>query len=121
MTRASSRTEGRSSAGKNRRATNATRKSCFVLEINQRAVLAFSAQSLRSAEARVRDAWFVEELQAMRSSGQPLLRPSDVCRVRSALPGETAAVELGRGLDEARGDDTKYGFAFLVSIDAPPN
>ncbi|MCS3932190.1 hypothetical protein M2175_007221 [Bradyrhizobium elkanii] len=30
-------------------------------------------------------------------------------------------MELGRGLDEARGEDAKYGFAFLVPIDVPPN
>lgn len=121
MTRTSSRAEGRSTARKSNRAAKAARQPCFVLEINQRAVLAFSAGSLRSAQSRVQEAWFVEELGNMRSSGMPLLRSNDVRQVRPALPAEIAAVALGRGLDEARGEDAKFGFAFLVPIDVPPN
>ena len=121
MARTGSRAEGRSALRKSNRAAEVARKPCFVLEINQRAVVAFSASSLRSARARVREAWFVEELEGMRSDGRPVLGPNDVQQVRAALPAETAAVELGRGLDEARGEDAKYGFAFLVPIDVPPN
>lgn len=121
MARASSRTEVGSIAGKTNRAAEAARQPCFVLEINQKAVLAFSARSLRSARARVQEVWFVEELGGMRSGGRPLLRPDDARLVRLALPAEIAAVELGRGLDEARGEDAEYGFAFLVPIDVPPN
>lgn len=121
MTRASSRAEGRSAARKSNRAAGTARKPCFVLEINQKAVLAFSAGSLRSARARVQEPWFVEELESMRSGGRPLLRPDDVRQVRPALPTEISAVELGRGLDVARGEDAKYGFAFLVAIDMQSN
>jgi hypothetical protein len=121
MTRASGRAEGRSTARKSNRAAQAARQRCFVLEINQRPVLAFSASSLRSARARVQEAWFVQELESMRSGGRPLLCPDHVRQVRLALPAEIAAVELGRGLDEARGENAKYGFAFLVPIDVPPN
>lgn len=32
-----------------------------------------------------------------------------------------AAVSLQRGLDGARGEDTKYAFAFLIPIDLEPN
>jgi len=121
MTRTGSRAEGRSAARKSSRAAEAARQPCFVLEINQRPVLAFSARSLHSARTQVQEAWFVEELESMRSAGKPLLRPDDVRHVRLALPAEIAAVELGRGLDEVRGEDAKYGFAFLVPIDVPPN
>ena len=121
MTRTSGRTQGRSAARKSNRAAEAARQPCFVLEVNQRPILAFSARSLQSARTRVDEAWFVEELGGMRSGGRPLLDPDDVRHVRLALPAEIAAVELGRGLDEARGEDAKYGFAFLVPIDLPPN
>ena len=40
---------------------------------------------------------------------------------RAALPTEMAAVSLQRGLDGARGEDTKYAFAFLIPIDLEPN
>lgn len=121
MTRTSSRAESRSAARKNDRAAEAARQPCFVLEVNQRPILAFSARSLQSAQARMQEAWFVEELKSMRSGGKPLLGEGDVRRIRLAIPAEVSAVEIGRGLDEARGEDTKYGFAFLVPIDLPPN
>lgn len=121
MTRTSGRAEGRSATRKSNRAAEAARQPCFVLEVNQCAVLAFSARSLQSARGRVQQAWFVEELERMHSGGRPLLGPDDVRQVRLALPAEIAKVELGRGLDEARGEDAKYGFAFLVPIDLPPN
>jgi hypothetical protein len=105
----------------NRRAKDVRGQSAFVLEINRRPVLAFDATSDRSARARVREPWFVEELARMRSNGKPILGPNDHCRVRAASPTEMAAVSLERGLDGARGEDTKYAFAFLIPIDIEPN
>jgi hypothetical protein len=93
----------------------------FVLEINRRPVLAFDATSDRSARARVREPWFIEELTRMRANGRPVLSPNDHCRVRVASPAEIAAVSLHRGVDAARGEDTKYAFAFLIPIDLEPN
>ena len=102
-------------------ATSARQKQSFALEINWRPVLALSATSLRPARARVEEPWFLEELDRMRSNGRPLLRPRDKRLVRSARPEEIAELELRRGLDEARGEDLKYCFAFLVPIDAELN
>jgi len=121
MTRTSSRAEGKSASRKRDRAAEAARQPCFVLEVNQRPMLAFSARSLQSARRRVQEPWFVAELETMRSGGRPLLCSDDARQVRLALPAEIAAVELERGLDEARGEDAEYGFAFLVPIDVPPN
>jgi hypothetical protein len=91
------------------------------LEINQLPVLALSATSLLSARARVEEPWFLEELERMRSNCGPLPRSCDQRLVRPARPEEIAELELRRGLDEARGEDLKYCFAFLVPIDAELN
>jgi hypothetical protein len=104
-----------------RRVKDTGGRSTFVLEINRRPILAFDATSLRSARSRISEPWFIEELARMRSHGRPLLGPNDHCRLRSASPTEMAAVSLGRSLDEARGEDTKYAFAFLMPIDIEPN
>jgi hypothetical protein len=105
----------------NRRVKDVRGQSTFVLEINRTPVLAFDATSDRAARARVREPWFIEELARMRSNGKPILSPNDQCRVRAALPTEMAAVSLQRGLDGARGEDTKYAFAFLIPVDPEPN
>ena len=105
----------------NRRVKDVRGQSTFVLEIDRTPVLAFDATSDRSARARVREPWFIEELARMRSNGRPVLGPNDHCRVRAALPTEMAAVSLQRGLDGARGEDAKYAFAFLIPIDLEPN
>ena len=104
-----------------RRVKDVLEQSTFVLEINRRPVLAFDATSGRAAQARLREPWFIEELSRMRSDGRPVLGPNDRCHVRAASPTEIAAVSLQRGLDEARGEDTKYVFAFLIPIDLEPN
>jgi hypothetical protein len=60
-------------------------------------------------------------MERMRSNGRILLSPSDERSVRPARPEEIGELELQRGLDEARGEDVKYCFAFLVAIDAELN
>jgi hypothetical protein len=92
---------------------------CFVLEINSRPVLVFSANSFRAAQARVNEPWFIEEMARIRSGGRSLMRAGDLRLVRAALPAEVAAIEVERSVEEVRGGDVKYCFAFLVSIDAP--
>ena len=94
---------------------------CFTLEINRRPVLALSAASLRSAKARIGEAWFIEELERMRSNGKPILRPRDACLVRPANSEEAAALDLERAMEQVRGEDVKYCFAFLIQIDREPN
>jgi hypothetical protein len=121
MKREAARIERALSDARGRKATNSGLKRCFALEIKGRPVLALSATSLRSARARVEEPWFLEELGRMRSKGRPLLHPGDERLVRPARPEESAELELQHGLDEARGEDLKYCFAFLVPIDAELN
>jgi hypothetical protein len=121
MKRDSGRIERRPGIIREEPAASIRRECCFALDVNWRPVLAFSATSLRSASARVREPWFVEELERMRSNGRSIMRPSDMRMVRPAGPDEIAALELQRGLDETRGEDLKYCFAFLVEIDAELN
>src|SRR5262249_40182435 len=87
---------------------------CFVLEINHRPVLVFSASSFQSAKARIHEPWFIEEMARIYAGGKPLMRSGDLRMVRPALPAEVAAIEVERSVEEARGEDVKYCFAFLV-------
>lgn len=121
MKREGDRIECRPESIREEPAAGLRRERCFALDVNWRPVLAFSATSLRSAQARVREPWFIEELERMRSNGRSIMRPSDRRGVRPAGPDEIAALELQRGLDEARGEDLKYCFAFLIEVDAELN
>ena len=97
------------------------RKPCFTLEVNQRPVLVLLAASLSSAQKRVAEDWFVEELGKMHSNGRPILSARDTSVIRLASPEEAARLEVERSIDKVRGEDTKYVFAFLVPIDNEPN
>jgi hypothetical protein len=119
--RPSASVEPRPTRAKGGRAAKARQTRAFTLEIDRRPVLALSAASLRSAQARIGEAWFIEELERMRSNGKLILRPDDKCLVRPASPEEAAALDLERAVDQVRGEDVKYAFAFLVQIDREPN
>lgn len=106
---------------KRNRAAKKRQTSCFTLESNQRPVLVFAAPSLSSAVRRISEDWFVEELGRMRSVGCSILRSRDLRQIRPANPEEAARLELERSLDQIRGEDTKYAFAFLIPIDKDPN
>jgi hypothetical protein len=93
----------------------------FTLEINRRAVLVFSATSLRSAKTRVREEWFVQELSQMRTGGKPLCEPDSTFVVRAASLREKSEAEVWFSIDRFRGDDVKYHFTFLVPMDAQPH
>lgn len=93
----------------------------FVLEIDERPVLAFSATNLKSAQERATEPWLIDELAQSNSGGKPILGPGGQCTVRLARPFEATEVEVNRFLDRARGEDSKYGFAFLVPVDVLAN
>ncbi|ABE64025.1 hypothetical protein Nham_3291 [Nitrobacter hamburgensis X14] len=93
----------------------------FTLEIDGRAVLVFSAPSLRSAKTRVRENWFVQELSQMRTGGKPLCVSESTFVVRAASLQEKSEAEVWFFLDRFRGDDVKYHFTFLVPMDAQPH
>lgn len=119
MKRESSR--DRLTVGKRNRVAKERQTSCFTLEINQRPVLVLAAPSLSSAVRRISEDWFVEELGRMRSVGCSILRPRDRRQIRPANPEEVARLKLERSLDQVRGEDTKYAFAFLIPVDKDPN
>jgi hypothetical protein len=119
--RPSASVEPRAARAKGGRIAKAAQTSCFTLEINGRPVLTLSAASLRSARVRIGEAWFIEELERMRSGGHPVLSPDDKCLVRPATPEEAATLDLERAIDRIRGEDVKYAFAFLIRIDLEPN
>jgi hypothetical protein len=93
----------------------------FTLEIDGRAVLVFSAPSLRSAKTRVREEWFVQELGQMRTGGKPLCEPESTFVVRVASLQEKSEAEVWFSIDRFRGEDVKYHFTFLVPTEAQPN
>jgi hypothetical protein len=93
----------------------------FTLEINRRAVLVFSASSLRSAKTRVREEWFVQEISQMKAGGKPLCEPDSAFVVRAASLQEKSEAAVWFAIDRFRGEDVKYHFIFLVPMDAQPN
>lgn len=93
----------------------------FTLEIDGRALLVFSAPSLRSAKTRVREEWFVQEISQMKTGGKPLCEPDSIFVVRVASLQEKSEAEVWLSIDRFRGDDVKYHFTFLVPMDAQPH
>jgi len=92
------------------------RQRAFVLEASGRAVLVFSADSIRQATDFCAQEWFTADLGAYRSNGQPIWDGASELKIRGANAGEAAKLETER----ARGEHNGYIFAFLVPVDALP-
>jgi hypothetical protein len=89
----------------------------FVVECAHRPLLAFAAASLAAAQKLCRQQWFADELAIYRTGDRPLWNGKDKLTVRPATPAEHAEVLFASAADAARGEDTKFVFAFLVPID----
>jgi hypothetical protein len=96
------------------------RQRAFVMEAGGRAVLAFSADSIRQATDFCAQEWFTAELGAYRSNGQPIWDGASELKIRGANAGEAAKLEAALETERARGEHNGYIFAFLVPVDALP-
>ena len=96
------------------------RQRAFVLEAGGRAVLAFSADSIRQATDFCAQEWFTADLGAYRSNGQPIWDGASELKIRGANAGEAAKLEAALETERARGEHNGYIFPFLVPVDALP-
>jgi len=92
----------------------------FVLEAGGRAVLVFSADSIRQAADFCAQEWFTADLGAYRSNGQPIWDGASELKIRDANADEAAKLEVALETERARGEHDGYIFAFLVPVDAIP-
>lgn len=89
----------------------------FVLELDERAVFAFSAPTMKTARALCTRDWLSSELMSFRSLGRPLWRDDGQFAVRQANPGETAVLQIARARKVAEREFDGYTFVFLVPLD----
>src|SRR5262245_48890625 len=93
----------------------------FVIECRGQPILALATKSLAAAESFCRNEWLASELAVYRSGGRPVWDGKDLLIVRPATPFEHAKVLAATVADEARNEDTKFVFAFLIPIDPDLN
>jgi hypothetical protein len=86
----------------------------FVLEIEQRPVVAFEAISAREARELVKERWLQDDLKGLRSNGQPLWNGKSRLRIGPAV---------GEQLDEVRtairfvSAEDELAIVYLVPLD----
>lgn len=97
-----------------------TGKPAFALEIGGRGVLVFPADTPRQATDFCAQDWFIAELGAYRSGGQPIWDGTSELKIRRADPAEAARLDIALETELVRGEYEGYVFAFLVPIDALP-
>ncbi len=86
----------------------------FVLEIENRPVLAFEALSNRDAKEIIRESWFHDDLKRARSNGKPLWDGEAKLRVGVAVGEQVKEIEV---LLRAEPDDSEIAIVYLVSLD----
>ena len=94
--------------------TDAPQGRVFILEIDQRPIVAFVATTLKEAFELAREDWLRNNLRILKSGNKPLWDGAAKINVRSAQPNEVATYkadvsELGNG-DE-------LGMSFVVELD----
>lgn len=93
----------RSDANRDEQATKQQHQErAFVLESSGRAVLAFSADSIRQATEFCAQQWFTADLRAYRSSIQPIWNGTSELTIRRANAGEAGKLEVALEIDRAR-------------------
>jgi hypothetical protein len=89
----------------------------FVLELDGRAVFAFSARTMKKARALCTRDWLSSELMPFRSLGLPLWHDDVQFIVRPANPHENATLQIARTREIAEHEFDGYTFVFLVPLD----
>jgi len=90
----------------------------FVLEIGERALLAFMASGIEQARKLCSEDWFVEELASYRSDGQPVWDGLSELRIRRANNSEAGEIQIALTGELARKEYEGHVFVFLVPIDS---
>jgi hypothetical protein len=85
----------------------------FVLCVNDRPVLAFSATGRQEAQELCRESWLREDLCALRSDGVPLCHAEATLTIRSATADEDAAYQQGNSAAQTN----DLALVYLVGLD----
>ena len=86
----------------------------FVLEINQRPILAFEAISAREAQELTKEQWLRADLKRLRSDGKPLWDNKARLRIGPAIGEQVAEV---KSVIEAATDD-ELAIVYLVPLNS---
>lgn len=93
----------------------------FVIEIQDRAILALSATSMRRAREICSQQWFADELLHYRSCGSQIWDGVTPLSIRRATACELAELEIARVKELVEEQQDEFIFAFLVPLDADMN
>jgi hypothetical protein len=110
-----------SSLNASKKWTSRREPSGFVIEINNRKILAFSAPSMKEARDLCSQHWFAEELQGYRSCGSPIWDGKAPLSVHHAEQKEIAELEVARFKERLEESYDTISFAFLIPLDAEMN
>ena len=86
----------------------------FVLEVENRPVLAFEALSNRDAKEILRESWLHDDLKRLRSNGQPLWDGQAKLRVGVAVGEQVKEVEV---ILRAAPEASETAIVYLVPLD----
>jgi hypothetical protein len=86
----------------------------FVLEIEQRPVVAFEATSAREARELAQERWLQNDLKGLRSNGQPLWNGKSRLRVGPAVG---AQVDEVRSAIRSVSSQDELAIVYLVPLD----
>jgi hypothetical protein len=93
----------------------------FVVEANNRAILALSAPSMSRARKLCSQKWFAHELLHYRSCGSRIWDGESQLSIRRAKLPELAELEIARVREWAEEQQDEFVFAFLIPLDAETN
>jgi hypothetical protein len=86
----------------------------FVLEIDQRPILAFEATSAREAQELSKEQWLLDDLKRLRSDGEPLWDGKARIRIGPAAGEQVSEVKAAIG---ARASGSELAIIYLLPLD----
>jgi hypothetical protein len=86
----------------------------FVLEIDQRPILAFEATSAREAQELSKEQWLLDDLKRLRSDGEPLWDGKARIRIGPAAGEQVSEVKAAIG---ARASGSELTIIYLLPLD----
>jgi hypothetical protein len=90
----------------------------YVVQVNGRGVVAFTATSYAEARELLKESWFLTELKTRTSSGVPLLDDKAKLSIRTATTGE---IETTADAFATASELDGLALAYLVRLDARSN
>jgi hypothetical protein len=88
----------------------------FTIEIDGKPTIAFEARQLREAAELCAERWFRDDLNALRSNGEPLCRIAS--KLRARISNERERVVYREAAQATNAEDGLL-LAYLVALDGP--